>query len=523
MKDIYKRNNNINLLKNETYMNKVNNISDLEKEKKKNIEKIKLLEKETELLMEKLEEIKNRRNSIQYQHEKELGIIEKNKKLKLKKFIEDLNNKEKNELLEEKFKTLQENSKKLQLKMQEDLKEAIERKKCEIDRYEKEKDDNIKKFINDMKKKEKENIQKRNQNAKEQILKLKKLINNKPSNNKHIYQEKEDNYNKNEENLIKKENIKRKEYMKHIELNEFNEFSKHFDEIKSKKVSESKLKTKKERENWAQRYKLIPEYVNPLSQIIVEEEKKIKNKEEEENLEKQKYKNLQKNYKVPKPIKNVKEKSLDNNNKDKKMKKILLKSNSYSDILRKKLMSKFYSAKNKKEKQEEENKKIENKKIINFKLPLICFKEREKKINKSFEKEKNNKKQELITEYLRQRRFINEKNREKKRNIGELSNLDYNQTNNIKKLIKENGMDENTLKIAKSKLENLEEKKKQKALLLKINGGIANKPELGEEIYDLMIDSIQARLSIIEEIENLGDKNNTFNINDEQNEKNDIE
>ena len=90
MKDIYKRNNNINLLKNETYMNKVNNISDLEKEKKKNIEKIKLLEKETELLMEKLEEIKNRRNSIQYQHEKELGIIEKNKKLKLKKFIEDL-------------------------------------------------------------------------------------------------------------------------------------------------------------------------------------------------------------------------------------------------------------------------------------------------------------------------------------------------------------------------------------------------------------------------------------------------
>ena len=113
-------------------------------------------------------------------------------------------------------------------------------------------------------------------------------------------------------------------------------------------------------------------------------------------------------------------------------------------------------------------------------------------------------------------------NREKKRNIGELSKLDYNQTNNIRKLIKENGMDENILKMAKSQLESLEEKKKQKSLLLKLNGGIENKPELVEEICDLMIDSIQARLSIIKEIENLDDQNNVdnndMNQNEEQNE-----
>ena len=90
IKDIHKINNNINLLKNETSMNNVNNIHDLNKEKKKIEDKIKALEKEKSLFIEKLEEIKNRRNSMNYQQEKELGIIEKNKKLKLKKFIDDL-------------------------------------------------------------------------------------------------------------------------------------------------------------------------------------------------------------------------------------------------------------------------------------------------------------------------------------------------------------------------------------------------------------------------------------------------
>ena len=47
-----------------------------------------------------------------------------------------------------------------------------------------------------------------------------------------IYQEHEKNYLKNEENLIKIENKKRKQYMKHIDLNELNEFAKNYDEKK---------------------------------------------------------------------------------------------------------------------------------------------------------------------------------------------------------------------------------------------------------------------------------------------------
>ena len=526
IKDIHKINNNINLLKNETSMNNVNNIHDLNKEKKKIEDKIKVLEKEKSLFIEKLEEIKNRRNSMNYQQEKELGIIEKNKKLKLKKFIDDLNNKEKNEIIEEKIKKIQEDSKKLQLKMKSDLEEVINKKNFKMDQLEKEKEDKIKKYLNDMKEEEKKYIKTRNQKAKEQLLKLKELQleNNKEQKNKktmHLYKKIEDNYLKNEEDKVKIENKSRKEKMKHIDLNEFNELAKNFDEMKSKQLYESKLKIKKQREIWSQRYKLIPEYVNPLNKVIEEEKNIMKKKEQEKILEMQKLKDLQKQYKVPKPLIIAKEKTIDIvDQRKQKSKKILIKSSSYSDVIRQKMMVKFNTTKNKKEKGEEADTNINKAKdIINFKLPLICLKEKYRKVNKSFEKDKNNNQNhELSTDYLNQRRLINEKNRERKRNLGELSNLDYSKTNDIRKLIKENGLDENMLKMAKSKLEILDEKKKQKSLLLKLNGGIANKPDLGEEICDLMIDSIQARLSIIQEIENLDGNDNIPILNDEQTE-----
>ena len=526
IKDIHKINNNINLLKNETSMNNVNNIHDLNKEKKKIEDKIKALEKEKSLFIEKLEEIKKRRNSMNYQQEKELGIIEKNKKLKLKKFIDDLNNKEKNEIIEEKIKKIQEDSKKLQLKMKSDLEEVINKKNFKMDQLEKEKEDKIKKYLNDMKEEEKKYIKTRNQKAKEQLLKLKELQleNNKQQKKQktiHLYKEIEDNYLKNEEDKVKIENKSRKEKMKHIDLNEFNELAKNFDEMKSKQLYESKLKIKKQREIWSQRYKLIPEYVNPLNKVIEEEKNIMKKKEQEKILEMQKLKDLQKQYKVPKPLIIAKEKTIDIvDQRKQKSKKILIKSSSYSDVIRQKMMVKFNTTKNKKEKGEEADTNINKAKdIINFKLPLICLKEKYRKVNKSFEKDKNNNQNhELSTDYLNQRRLINEKNRERKRNLGELSNLDYSKTNDIRKLIKENGLDENMLKMAKSKLEILDEKKKQKSLLLKLNGGIANKPDLGEEICDLMIDSIQARLSIIQEIENLDGNDNIPILNDEQTE-----
>ena len=469
---------------------------------KKNIdEKIKILEKENNIYMEKLEEIKNRRNSMLFQQEKDLGILENTKKLKLKKFIKDLNNKENSLIIEEKMKKLQEDSKKVQLKMDIDLKKAINKKNEQIIKLEKENEQKIQKYRDEMREKERETIKRRGEIAKNQILSLKELASQQPPSTSYIYQINKDNFLEKEANLIINENKRRKEYMKHIDLKEFDELAKYYNEIKTKQINESNLKIKKERELWSQRSKAIPLYVNPLTKLVKEEEKKMKQEEEKKNKEKVKLKQIQINYKVPKPLIFIKEKfqSIDIGKKT----KTLIKSSSYSDILRERMKRNFITSKNKKEKQEKD-KKDTNQNLINFRLPLISLKEKNDKINKSFEKKKSNlKKNEIIREYLQQKRLINEEEREIKRNNGELSNLDHSKSNDIKKLMKENGMDENTLKIVKSKLEVLEEKKNQKSLLLKINGGIGNNPELGEEVCDLMIDAINAKLSIIQEIEDL--------------------
>ena len=517
LKEIKQKTNNIDMLKSESNINNGNNIHDIINERKKLQDQIKSLEKEKNLAIEKLEEIRTRRNLIQHQQEKELGILDNNKKIRLKKFVDNLNNKEKTEQFEEKMKRLQEDSKKIQLKMRTDLIESINRKNNEIDQLEKEKEEKFKKFKDEMKEKEKNEIKKRNQKAREEVLKLKELINKKPIVVKHLYKTNENKYLKKEADLIKDENMKRKEYMKHIDIKELNELAKNYDEMKSRKLSESNLKIKKERKSWSQRHKLIPPYVNPLSKLIEEEKNLKKIEEEKESLDRIKFKNMQKNYKVPKPIIIYTEKK-ENSESGKRNKIKLSKSNSYSDILRQKIMTKFYNPKNTKVKEQNNNKDLHQKKkkdIINCKLPLISLTKKPIKFNKYFNRDKNNSESHKLTlDYLNQKRAINNKKRQRQRNSDELSSFDYSKTNDIKTLIKNNGLTEDTLKAAKSKLEPLDEKRDQKFLFLRLNRGIENKQELEDEVCNLMIDSIKARLSIIEEIENLDE-----NINEKSNKK----
>ena len=62
-----------------------------------------------------------------------------------------------------------------------------------------------------------------------------------------------------------------------------------------------------------------------------------------------------------------------------------------------------------------------------------------------------------------------------------------------------------------SKLENLNQKKEQKELLLKYQGGIASNPDLDKEISDILIDTIESKMNLIEGINNL-EKNKNKNL-----------
>ena len=517
IKELSKLNYNEKLLKSKSYINLINNNpKNLLNDQKTVDEKIKSIEKSKNNCMVKLEELKNRINILQFKQDKELGILDNNKKLKLNKFVEDCNNKKSNKMIEQKIKKLHEESEKIQLMMRKDLEKQKEKKNNELNELEKAEEQKRIDILKKLRDDEREDIEKRKKKNTEELLKFKEFINKKPVKAYYLYQKHKDDYVDKENNLVKKENIKRKAYMKHIDLNEFNEMRKNFEQQKSKRILESNEKMKIIKESWSERHKLIPLYSNPVSKLVADEENEMKPAEQDKILRRKELKTIQKNYCVPKPLKVIKEKVVEeiHNKSHRRPKPHLAKSNSYSDILRQKVIDKYKAEKSKKEKMlSEEDSYLDEPIIIDNK----GNKRKNSNIsnskhagNKSVEKNKFNKE---VIDYLKERRKINELNKEKKRNEGELTKLDYSGTNDIKKLIKENGINDNMLKVAKCKLESIEEKKRQKDLLLKFSGGVANRPELGEEVCNLMIDSIQAKLSLIKEI----DKDLDESYNEEKN------
>jgi hypothetical protein len=532
IKQLSKLNYNEKLLRSDSYLNQFNiNPNNLSNDQKIINDKIKLIEKSKANYMMKLEELKNQINFLQYKQQTELGIIKNNKKTKLNKFIEDFHNKETTTLIEKKIKKLQEESEKLQLIMKKDLEEKKKKKNDEINDREKKEEEKRNDLLKKMRDEERDFVIKRNKKNTEELLKFKEFIKKKPLEN-YLYQKQKNNYEKKEINLVKLENIKRKAVMKHIDIKEFDEMRKNFEEIKSKKIKESNEKMKTIKESWSQRYKLIPLYVNPLSKIVSDEENKMKQEEQNKILRRKNLKKLQENYNVPKPLKIIKEKIAENENKITKTPKLkLIKSNSYSDILRQRMIDKYKALKIKAEKNKKDDELLDDEDYLLDERQLsqkILGKRKNNdkkytKINKSFDKKDKNRKKSKTEDYLKERRKINELNRKKKRDLGELTNLDYCGTNDIKKLIKDNGINDNMLKVAKCKLESIEEKKRQKNLLLKCCGGVANKPELGEEVCDLMIDSIQAKLSLIKEIDKSLDEEEKKDDNNNLKAYNDIE
>ena len=89
----------------------------------------------------------------------------------------------------------------------------------------------------------------------------------------------------------------------------------------------------------------------------------------------------------------------------------------------------------------------------------------------------------------------------------------------IKNFLKKSGGNDKSLLISKYKLDYLKEKKEQKDQFLKLNGGIAKNPEVGEELYNLSFNIIKGKLAIIEEIEKKLNKKEGKNRKNKNNKK----
>ena len=363
---------------------------------------------------------------------------------------------------------------------------------------------------------EREEVKKRKEKNQEELMKIMKYRNLKPKKGYYLYEKLYNNYLDREDNLVKKENAKRRAYMRHIDSQEFIEMERSYIERKIQLEESIKERNHSLKQEWTERQKLIPSYINPFLKQLNEEQEKT---EQEKELKLQKLienKNNMKNF-SNKLLKHKKWKEkIDNNmlsnkaSKNKVFNQNLSFKNQYGDKIRIRMMKKIEKSKEKnKEKEKEEN---INSKNIN-KINVISSKLTKQKSTITNTHENYQNKVEKIEKNLFNKRIeIPDYLAEKRKKLKPKLNNIY--ANDIKKYLQKSGVTENSLLLTKYKLDYLKQKKKQKDFLLKYNGGVANNPEIGEELFNISLNIIKGKLAIIEEIEKKCDENNKKGIND---------
>ena len=363
-----------------------------------------------------------------------------------------------------------------------------------------------------MRDEEREEIKKRKEKNKEALMKILKYRNLKPKKGYYLYEKLYNNYIDREDNLVKKENAKRRAYMKHIDSNEFMEMERSYIERKIQIEENIKERNHSLKKEWTERQKLIPSYINPFLKQLNEEQEKNEQKKKLKEKEMMEHKNNMINFsnKLQKH-KKWKEKFENNISPDKASKNKIFNQNlsfknKYGDKIRKKLMRKIKKSKEKnKENEKEHEENIKDIKIVNS-IPAIIQKEKSVTSN-TIENNHNKIQKNLFNKKTETQDYL----AEKRKKLKPILNNIY--ANDIKKYLQKSGITENSLMMSKYKLDFLKEKKKQKDFLLKYNGGIANNPEIGEELFNLSLNIIKGKLAIIEEIEKKYDENEKYDNN----------
>ena len=355
---------------------------------------------------------------------------------------------------------------------------------------------NIKKKIKDLDKKNNSILlRKKNENSKEKESKNngkfiseekhKEFINNvisKNKNNNYLYQKMASSFDEKEKIYIT-ECIK----PKNIEIKKINKLDIKYNSLKKRIDNLANLD--KLHKMWKERSELLPKYVSPLYQKIVNTEENEK-KEEKEKIEKKKLLyELKLNYgkeKVSLPKISL---LLKKEWEKKELKFNFDKSKEFKNIINKNINIKAIQLRNK-------NKIISNNEI--------------KKSNSVSEINQNIKLNNLL---LRNNKIIKDSNSFKitnnKLNLNNndsflKSSQDINNIEEIKKnkfsTIKIQNNKEKNIDNIKYKVEMMEDKYKRGKELLKLKGGYLKNEDFGDEMNDLLINSIKGKLDMIEMI-----------------------
>ena len=269
--------------------------------------------------------------------------------------------------------------------------------------------------------------------------------------------------------LNRKINILGKEELKHF----YQKFKEQQKELKEK-ANTKKIELKKE---WRSNSLLLPKYKSPIMNIIKKEEnEKIKEKCEEKNI---KRKNLEKKFNIEIPLPKISEKLRKENLKQN------LNLNSLQGVHRVKYIKDELDKIKETVKKEHdiEKKRYKQSNMLTrhrindkiFQKKLEC-----KTLNKVDNTSKSNKgRKAVIKNYLNE----NKKNSNKKIIWDRYLNEEDNKVTNIKNI--------------KGQIEGLDNNVEIKKEIIKINGGILNNNKLGNDLSNILINSINGKISLI--------------------------
>ena len=497
---------NEKLIKDES-LNKINSLkqsqSNLSLDKILKIEKLKNLNNQKEKLQEQL-------NNIEFKINEMMGDKIKNetsRKNKLKTFLSNFERDK--EIAETRAKKYFQEFKEVNKRKKKDMKEMIDKFKKEME--EKENEDKKKKLdlLQEFIKKERAIEQKRYNEYMKKALEFKNFILEKPKLklNDYLYNKKLEKFYQERNNALRLENSKRKEMMKSISKEEFKSFALNYD-LKKEKMNNNKEEKKiKLTEEWRKRRNLLPTYISCFSETAKVE---TKNKEKEEILKtekrlalidkKKKYCKNIKEEKQPSINKKLQQIRLDeisrlNNPKEYFIKNPISPKKSKRIILKKRDPEKPSKFKWKLKLEVDPLAHLNNSDTSN---DILIKRPKRIKMSTSFDNKKNHPPAKKI-DYLKQLIFKNE--HKKSMSNKNIFLTPKNSAEKWEKIInKFKGNFATNVNNIQKKVDVIDREAFNKEKKLKLEGGIGQNPELGQEVSNLLIDSIEAKLSILNKL-----------------------
>ena len=491
--------NNSNLLVEQNLKEKIK--KDVSKQKKEILDKIDLINSKIKILMRNSEDINTKRI------------------MNLKSFLDNFErDKEIAEIRAKKY--LKENKQRQQLYMNNAnlFEEKLKQDMIQKDKEEKEKE---KQYVLKLRKQAKDLESKQSKQIEQKSLLYKPFINQKIDKTRsYLFMKQYEKFIKNEQKLIEKENNSRKNYMKPLSNEEIDEFNSIMDKKREEKKLIAEEKVQKLQQEWKEREKTIPTYISPFLEKALDgitkdiKEEKARNEHRNFLLDKKKeYSTEIRTSHVPQKNIDLEKKRLATiNNLDPK--RFLLNKDTLQHHKRKGrvLLKKVDPNKpNKYDWLKSLNKSTDNNEI-NIEDKLIK-KPKNYMLSMSLERNKRNKLPNIKFDYLRKNKNQKEKSKEKNDNIDVLYNSedkDLNEEENyIKasakkwdKLINESddaNVIENINK-AKDQIQKLEYEALQNEKLMKSQDDINQSVELNKKVSNLIIDSIQAKITLLKKM-----------------------